>query len=371
MNTRKDAGATTVMALAMGDIKDKINSRNEKVVPIVPAKFDSEKLPDIDLQMDFSIDEEEVEKAAQEIAKKREWATKAGERLFECHQSLKVLYSKFPDWDLDESLSKQGAKIQNAIKEIEGVKDKALWQLVKCYEFLSEIRAVKTKEDMNGIVHKLTTELACNHGETPRYREVFREEIHRVKSENKGKLSEGAFLWEDKVYFPNKECFFGIKTPEEEALYLEISKKIKEFSFKKREKIVRKTQELMSRKDASDDLTSVVLGKEGCYKLHLQPKTEGKRTVRHGGAIIVQVFIREMGEDRRPIAFLKPVDYSGVFSFLDNYKGKWHVSLMQAIYGKLPENFPKEHYDEAKKFVFLLNELLFSVHRKITGCSKN
>ena len=320
-------------------------------------------LPSLDLpdlgSVEVSLTEESVKERLQLTAERRKWAEEAGKKLHKMKRSLNILYKEVQDWEYDPDLSVKEAQMRAAIEQIEGIGDQALLGLVHFSELICQIRDVRTEKDMDVVIGRLTKEITIS-GE-PRYRKLTTQEAHEYKSENKGKLPAGAFYWKERVYFPTCEVF----TKGMEALFNEISKKIRWLSHQRKEKIVSKSKKLKARRDVSDKLNHAVLGMEGLYRIVLEPKMEGKRVLRHGGVLVFRVFKKE--HEGREVALVAVEDFSGCFGFFGEKAPWWNISVKNAVWGKIPEKFPEKHKDHAKRLASLMNEALFPVYLEIKG----
>jgi len=291
-------------------------------------------LPILDEEVS-TLTESEIEEATIEATMKKEWAEKAGERLYKLKRERQRIYST-PGWDIVPGLVKLEANITANITKIEDACDDALRSHVDFSEFLNFIRGVERQEHMAKVVKYLIADVANNFGET-RYRIATNSEVKRLKSV--GKFPKTAFFWSDKCYLP-----YGLDDNEKKssgqiAIEREVMKAIRLLSRKK-------SDELYAM-DANDDLSGILDGVPGLYRIQQDSDRDEKgkkKSVRYSGVAIVR--LSDRGKGGSSFFVIEPVDGAGSLRWLCTEKGKWWLSVSSAIFAKVPW---QSHSDETEE----------------------
>ncbi|MEK7452954.1 MAG: hypothetical protein AAB614_01845 [Patescibacteria group bacterium] len=110
------------------------------------------------------------------------------------------------------------------------------------------------------------------------------------------------------------------------------------------------------------DVLGVVKSRTGICKVFVPEKKfyrKNRRVVRESGEVLFEVF---RADNDRNIFLIKPMDFSGVFDFLKEDSHEWHVTIGNAIFGKISHYFPNRYRKNAMRFVRLLNEVFYPVY---------
>ncbi|GMQ95009.1 MAG: hypothetical protein BMS9Abin13_119 [Patescibacteria group bacterium] len=343
---KKPTGMGKAMAIAA--VKSNVeNASAPQVLPDLPDEAPS-------------LSSEELEEAAQKAQETKSWAEKAGERLLDLKKEQRRIHA-VEGWDLVRKLAERDALLSERIKEIEEAGDENLSRHVEYSEFLNFIREVETPEQIKKVLRRLLDESVNEDGVT-RVRDIHKEEAHRLKSANKGRLPRGYFYVEGQCYAFYSPSEGQEKSSGQKALEAEFTKALRRVSLQKKRKIRKKTEELRALTDVSDDLDGMIDKddpQEGLYRIFKEPVKEGKRVIRHGGVGIVRLVLKERGD--RSFAIIEAVDGTGCFHFLSGQEGKLWASVPNAIFGKVPENLPSDVCENVLRFTRALNKHLFPI----------
>ncbi|MBI3671200.1 hypothetical protein HY249_00190 [Candidatus Azambacteria bacterium] len=290
------------------------------------------------------------------------WAKKAGEELFALYRALSEL--KKQSFGIENPiLSERMDKINDAINKIQATQGQRphIKKIVRSYQLIAEIKAVENDGQFGAVIKRLSFDKSF--GNKPLYDSLSQSEFGRWKAKNDGNLPNGVFRWKGDFYIPQS----GNKCQSQLALEAEVCKKAKELSIGEVKEAKSETARILARQDASNDLNALINkgASSGLFKVHLPARKDGKgRTTRDGGAVVFEVGYHVF-KNRQKTTVLKPVDFSGIFNFLQEKKGEdWHVTLGAAIFGNISAGYPVEHKEAAVRLVKLTREVFAPIAKK-------
>jgi DNA-directed RNA polymerase subunit E'/Rpb7 len=354
---RKDTGNGSLASALVEAVEE---PEVESTQPTLSSKESiSEGLPDLSGGVP-SLSEEELEAAAEEARKKKEWVEQAAAMKQAALEERSKICST-EGWELVPFLVKKEAELTAKIRQIDAAGDENIHKHLVFAEFLNTIRAVEFRDQMNEVVKHLVVLEADDNGAT-RYCVASSGEVQRLKSS--GMFPETAFFWDEKWHLPYEPSEGEEKKRGQIAVEKEVRKAIRRLemrSSKQKKKEIVAKMERLRQMDANDDLSGILDGVLGLYRVEVEPVCDTrnkKRIIHHGGIAISRLLNR--GRNGADVFVIEPVDGAGCFHWLSGEEG-WWISVSSAIFAKAPwaprQNDTEEDVQKREeRFAFISEE---------------